>query len=79
MFPDASNAQLGCHISQTNDDANSSDVDEVLKETRNAVLFHTRKLNACQINYTVTDKELLSIVDTLLDHKTILCGALIYA
>ena len=78
MFPDASNAQLGCHISQTNDDINFTEVDEVLKATHNAVLFRTMKLNACQINYTVMDKELLSIVDSLLEHKTILCRALIY-
>ena len=36
------------------------------------ILFHTHKLNHYQIKYPTTNKELLSIVNTLLEFKTLL-------
>ena len=75
IFSDASNTQLGCHILLIKDNINFTSMDEVLKATYNVVV---RKLNSYQVNYTVIDKELLSIVDTLLEYKTILYGAIIY-
>ena len=46
---------------------------EVLKQDH-PVLCHSRKLNNYQSNCPVTDKELLSIVDTSLDHESVLHG-----
>ena len=66
MFPDASDMQLGADVSQTqNADIAYTNVEETLKEDHCPVLLHSRKLNNYQINYTVTDKELLSVVDAL--------------
>ena len=50
---------------------------EVLKQYHHPVLRHSRKLNNYQMNYPVTYKKLLSVVDTLLEHKSILCSATI--
>ena len=35
------------------------------------ILFHSRKLNHYQIKYSTTNKELLSIIDTLLEFRTL--------
>eukprot|EP00957_Ditylum_brightwellii_P090637 6903245-Ditylum_brightwellii.AAC.1 len=36
--------------------------------------FYSRKLNPAQLNYTPTERELLSIVETLNEFKNILFG-----
>ena len=53
----------------------NSNVEEILKQDHCPVLLRSRKLNNYQINYKVTDKELLSIVDTLVEHRSIPYGA----
>ena len=58
IHTDASKVQLGTVISQ----------DDKL------MAFYSRKLNPAQINYTTTERELLSIVETVKDLRNILLG-----
>ena len=53
---DASKAQLGAVISRNN----------------KPMAFYSRKLNPAQVNYTTTERELLSIVENLKDFRNIL-------
>ena len=58
IHTDASKTQLGAVISQHN----------------KPIAFISRKLNGAQLNYTTTEKELLSIVETLKEFRNILLG-----
>ena len=58
IHTDASKVQLGAVISQNN----------------KPIAFYSRKLNPAQINYTTTERELLSIVETLKEFRNILLG-----
>ena len=58
IYTDASDYQLGLVITQ---------------EER-PIAFFSRKLNKAQKNYTVTEKELLAIVETLKEFRNILLG-----
>ena len=58
IHTDASKVQHGAVISQDN----------------KPIAFYSRKLNPLQVNYTTTERELLSIVETLKEFKNILPG-----
>ena len=58
IHTDASHYQLGAVISQDN----------------KPIAFYSRKLNDAQTRYTTTERELLSIVETLKEYRNILLG-----
>ena len=58
MHTDASHYQLGAVISQEG----------------KPIAFYSRKLNDAQTRYTTTERELLSIVETLKEYRNILMG-----
>ena len=62
VYPDASNEQLGGVITQGQGDE------------CHPVAFYSRKLNSAQKNYTIMEKELLSIVELVVHFRHILLG-----
>ena len=58
IHTDVSKVQLGVVINQDN----------------KPIAFYSRKLNPAKINYTTTERELLSIVETLKELRNILLG-----
>ena len=55
-------------------DASMSQLGSVISQDGKPIAFYSRKLNNAQRRYTTTERELLSIVETLKEYKNILLG-----
>ena len=55
-------------------DASKSQLGAVITQNKKPIAFYSRKLNPAQTRYTTTERELLSIVETLKEFRNILLG-----
>ena len=52
-------------------DTSKQQFGSVISQKGKCIVFYSRKLNPAQINYTTTERKLLSIVETLKEFRTI--------
>ena len=52
-------------------DASHTQLESVVSQNNKPIAFYSRKLNLAQTQYTTTEKELLSMVDTLMEFRNI--------
>ena len=55
-------------------DASKLQIGAVISQKGKLIAFYSRKMNSAQQNYITTEKELLSIVETLKEFRNILLG-----
>ena len=55
-------------------DSNKLQLGSVISQDDKPIAFYSRKLNSAQVNYTTTERELLSIAETLKEFRNILLG-----
>jgi hypothetical protein len=58
-------------------DASHTQLGAVISQNGKPIAFFSRKLNGAQTRYTTTERELLRIVETLKEFRTILLGIMI--
>ena len=59
---------------EIHDDASKLQIGAVISQKGKPIAFYSRNMNSAQQNYTMTEKELLSIVSTLKEFHNILLG-----
>jgi len=55
---------------QIHTDASHYQLGAVVSQEGTPIAFYSRKLNPAQMRYTTTERELLSVVETLKEHRT---------
>ena len=59
---------------QIHTDASHQQLGAVITQEGKPIAFYSRKLNDAQTRYTTTERELLSVVETLKEYRNILLG-----